>query len=105
MPPTRNRILGAMFDVRPVDKTGAVDFAKISFVSPVIKLRNKNNKAPIKINRTKIENENVVIAIAPIASPQIVSKETVPHISEKEELENFLSSEFNPHIEIASVGG
>ena len=94
-----------MFDVRPVDKTGAVDFAKISFVSPVIKLRNKNNKAPIKINRTKIENENVVIAIAPIASPQIVSKETVPHISEKEELENFLSSEFNPHIEIASVGG
>lgn len=116
-----------MFDVRPVDKTGVVDFAKISFLEPVIALRVKKKKPPLKILRTGIQKEDCVIGVTAVNRKDIaranVSNAKISGISpersregtqcvsasyginEKEELENYLKTELNPHIEIASVGG
>ncbi len=106
MPPLNKKILGAMFDIRPVDKTGVIDFAKITFVNPVVELRKKNDKPLLKISKTKIKNGEVAVSVAtPVQSLAIISDKIVSNISEKEELENYLRAELNPHIEIASIGG
>lgn len=94
-----------MFDVRPVDKTGVVDFAKISFINPVVELRKKNNKPLLKISKTKIKNGDIAVNVVSDASPVIVPDKIVSNIREKEELENYLKTELNPHVEIASIGG
>src|SRR6266540_5204444 len=43
MPRNRNKIIGAMFDVKPVDNTGAVDVSKVWDISPQINLRKRKN--------------------------------------------------------------
>lgn len=91
------KILGAMFDIRPVDKTGVIDFAKITFVDPVVKLRKKSDKPSLKISKTKSIPEQGREGTQRVSASY--------GISEKEELENYLRHELNPHIEIVSVGG
>lgn len=109
MPPLNKKILGAMFDVRPVDKTGVVDFAKISFLEPIIALRIKKEKSSLKTLRTGIQKKDYVISVAAVNRKNIaratVSNAEIPGISEKEKLENYLKTELNPYVEIISVGG
>lgn len=94
-----------MFDVRPVNQAGIVDFAKITFVNPVVELRKKNNKPLFKISKTKTKTGEVAVNVVSDESPVIVPNKIVSNVNEKEELENYLRSELNPHVEITSVGG
>jgi len=44
MPLISDKVIGAMFDVRPVDKTGVVDFFKIKRIRPSVNLRHSSSE-------------------------------------------------------------
>ena len=101
MPPLRKKILGAMFDVRPVSETGRVDFDKISALPSTVELRKRGISSELWIDADGMHERGVVMtAVAPLTETA-VDKEQNP----AKELEYFLKTDLNPREEIIFLGG
>ena len=88
-----------MFDVRPVDIYGRVDFSKVNTVQSVINLgrgiRIKTKTARLQVSKSKIKTNP--------KTPQIFRKEKRFELAQ--ELEKYINGDINPSVELASVGG
>ena len=107
MPRPKLRVMGVMFDIRPVDKTGSVDFAKMSGVQSVVNLGRKfkiNKKGELRIKNVgrtdgahhDIEKCGIILTHNPTLSNLTITPQ--------EELEKYLNEDFDPNVELAAMG-
>src|SRR3989344_3606399 len=102
----------AMFDVRPVDDSGSIDFAKISNIQTVLNLGrkfriSKSGEVSIKHNKPSIEYQVLSIKEGNNNS-DIPNTKYVIHnteINPAEELEKYLNEDLDPEVELVSIGG
>src|SRR3989344_2095856 len=101
-----------MFDIRPVTQTGAVDFAKLASVTPLLNLRPAKAKtisAPLSIKHERIDESNVMLVKAETAKVEPVSTVSVSAnlavVDFQQELQEELAREQDYDLVLASVGG
>ncbi|HZZ99599.1 MAG TPA: hypothetical protein VFK07_02750, partial [Candidatus Paceibacterota bacterium] len=97
MPPSKKS--GALFDVKPVDDSGSVDFSKTENIDPVVNLssyrpkKQPNKKGPLfRVSKTP--------SVPASAKPRPVLSDG----NVKDDFENFLNNEINLDIELAKIG-
>src|SRR3989338_2866359 len=112
-------ILKALFDIKPVDKTGRVDVRKIAKVVPVVNLAPVKTKPPELSSRADEkfffgvwDDEGVKdlgVVDYKVAKEKVKPKPKIaiasPQISPQEEFEAILSRTFDVRKEIKSIGG
>ena len=84
-----------MFDIKPLNDSGRVDFSKISNIQPVLNLGrkfriSKSGKATLKNQKTKA---------SPAVAPAYQEK-----LNPQEELERDLNEDMDPQVELVSMG-
>ncbi len=99
MPPLREKVTGAMFDVRPVDHTGSVDFAKIQRILPSVNLRQKppqKKAAPVALASSPIKTEQAP-PIEKKSSPTVTPVASAPVVTRDDMLRYLEQSINTPH--------
>lgn len=87
MPPQKFKVLGAMFDVKPIDDLGFLDVSKISAVSSQINLRRKKNRPPltVRLDHSPAPRHSSLPLIRPIAAAVVgVAAAQTPELTKEE---------------------
>ncbi|MFH1527641.1 MAG: hypothetical protein ABIG69_13485, partial [Bacteroidota bacterium] len=119
MPRIKYRVISALFDIKPIDETGVLDFEKISAVESILNLGRKfkirKSGPALKIKkRFQIKNQELRIMNKP--QPRIIkeksgsenlnSKFLIPDSESNpaEDLEKYLNEDMDPAVELAAIG-
>ncbi|KKT14548.1 MAG: hypothetical protein UV97_C0020G0001, partial [Candidatus Yanofskybacteria bacterium GW2011_GWF2_43_596] len=105
MPLEKNKVIGAMFDVKPVDNTGRVDLSKMSQIGPVLHLK-----------KNSLENGFFIREWDGGAAGRVtvrVIKKNIPRhdsldpkrVRFASDLERTINDEMEPIVTLASIGG
>lgn len=105
MPPSNRASSGAVFDVKPVDDTGRVDFEKVSAIDPVVNLSTYRSKKPPISDELPIQKLPVKSARRPAASIPKERPVLAPKHQLKSEFEDLLNQEVDLEVELARIGG
>ncbi|MBI2068858.1 MAG: DUF4012 domain-containing protein [Candidatus Yanofskybacteria bacterium] len=111
MPRTKYQVISAIFDIKPVNENGEINFEKLSNVEAVLNLGRKlrigksgqpslRNNIKNQVSSIKYKKPKSVIDKSEILNTKYVIHNTDP----KEELERYLNEDLNPTVELAAVG-
>ncbi|MEK9158238.1 MAG: hypothetical protein AAB638_03615, partial [Patescibacteria group bacterium] len=94
---------GAMFDVKPVDDSGALDFQKIDAVKPIVNLTSFRPKKVFGRKTSQPAQRSASVpAPSEMALPEVIKLPSQQDI--KEEFEELLNHDLDLGIELAKIG-